>query len=83
VSPTAPQRTRFESLTGVVTSDSVDWGRAIAQRYSGQVLVEKPVDWRSYPYPFIYGQADEKIFDHSNWRQCALQALGKREFSKR
>jgi hypothetical protein len=64
-----------------VVTDAVDWNRAIGQRYSGQVLVEKPVDWRSYPYPFIYGQADERIFDHSNWRQCALQALGKREFS--
>ncbi|MBU2484954.1 MAG: PLP-dependent aminotransferase family protein, partial [Alphaproteobacteria bacterium] len=80
VSPTAPQRTRFDAPKGVVT-DAVDWNRAIGQRYTGQVLVEKPVDWRSYPYPFIYGQADEKIFDHSNWRQCALQALGKREFS--
>jgi GntR family transcriptional regulator/MocR family aminotransferase len=80
VSPTAPQRTRFDAPKGVVT-DAVDWNRAIGQRYTGQVLVEKPVDWRSYPYPFIYGQADERIFDHSNWRQCALQALGKREFS--
>jgi GntR family transcriptional regulator / MocR family aminotransferase len=80
VSPTAPQRTRFEAPRGVVT-DSVDWNRAIGQRFSGQVMPEKPVDWRSYPYPFIYGQADDKIFDHSNWRQCALQALGKREFS--
>jgi GntR family transcriptional regulator/MocR family aminotransferase len=75
--PTAPQRTRFDAPKGVVT-DAVDWNRAIGQRYTGQVLVEKPVDWRSYPYPFIYGQADERIFDHSNWRQCALQALGKR-----
>ena len=80
VSPTAPQRTRFD-LPKAAGRDSVDWSRAIGQRYSNQIMPEKPVDWRSYPYPFIYGQADEKIFDHSNWRQCALQALGKREFS--
>lgn len=80
VSPTAPQRSRFDAPKGVM-ADKVDWNRAIGQRYTGQVLVEKPVDWRSYPYPFIYGQADERIFDHSNWRQCALQALGKREFA--
>ncbi|MDF1610448.1 PLP-dependent aminotransferase family protein [Hoeflea sp. YIM 152468] len=80
VSPTAPQRTRFDAPRGVV-SDQVDWGRAIGQRFSSQVMPEKPIDWRSYPYPFIYGQADENIFDHSNWRQCALQALGKRAFS--
>ncbi|AKI02852.1 transcriptional regulator, GntR family [Hoeflea sp. IMCC20628] len=80
VSPTAPQRSRFEAPKGVFT-DCVDWGKAIGQRFSDQVLPEKPIDWRSYPYPFIYGQADDRIFDHSNWRQCALQALGKREFS--
>lgn len=80
ISPTAPQRTRFDAPRGVV-SDRVDWNRAIGQRFSGQLMPEKPIDWRSYPYPFIYGQADDKIFDHSNWRQCALQALGKREFS--
>ncbi|OYW51753.1 MAG: GntR family transcriptional regulator, partial [Rhodobacterales bacterium 12-65-15] len=30
---------------------------------------------------FIYGQADPTLFDHQNWRQCALRALGKRDFA--
>jgi GntR family transcriptional regulator/MocR family aminotransferase len=79
VSPTAPQRTRFESLTGVHRIRSTGAGpspNAIRARCS----------WKSrstgaaIPTPLSTGQADEKIFDHSNWRQCALQALGKREF---
>jgi GntR family transcriptional regulator/MocR family aminotransferase len=41
----------------------------------------KPDDWQTYPYPFIYGQADASLFDHQNWRHCALRALGKRDFA--
>ncbi len=61
-------------------ADKVDWKSAIARPLGGVSLPEKPADWRSYPYPFIYGQADDGLFDHRNFRQCALQALGKREF---
>jgi len=61
-------------------SDSVDWSRAIGQRYSGYTGLARPVDWRRYPFPFIYGQADARLFDHQNWRQCALKALGQRDF---
>ena len=43
--------------------------------------VTRPDDWDRYPYPFIYGQADPTLFDHQNWRQCALRALGKRDFA--
>jgi GntR family transcriptional regulator/MocR family aminotransferase len=78
VSPNAPLRTVFEP-TASSNGRAVDWSRAIGQYYSGQVLPEKPSDWRSYAYPFIYGQADETLFDHRNWRLCALQALGRKE----
>ncbi|MGB3408944.1 MAG: PLP-dependent aminotransferase family protein, partial [Jannaschia sp.] len=27
-----------------------------------------------------YGQTDARLFDHQNWRKCALQALGARDF---
>lgn len=58
----------------------IDWGRHFARRYSGARLVEKPANWRDYPYPFIYGQADPSLFNHSAWRTCAHRALGRREF---
>ena len=78
VSRSAPQRARFEP-PAPHGERPVDWTRAIGQRYSGQVLPDKPADWRSYEYPFIYGQADETLFDHRNWRLCSLQTLGRRE----
>ncbi len=61
--------------------ETVDWARMIGTRWSSAVKLEKPDDWRRYRYPFIYGQADITLFDHRNWRQCALQALGQRDFA--
>lgn len=60
---------------------TVDWGRVTARRYSPLPRLDRPEDWQAYPYPFIYGQADPTLFDHQNWRLCAVQALGRKEFS--
>jgi GntR family transcriptional regulator / MocR family aminotransferase len=69
-SPAAPSR-----------GDTVDWTRAIGQRFTGGSTPVKPQDWASFRFPFIYGQADPSLFDHANWRLCALQALGARDFT--
>ena len=62
-------------------TEAVDWARAIGQRFTGGAVLDKPTDWARYRYPFIYGQADPTLFDHANWRLCALQALGQRDFA--
>jgi len=79
VSPNAPRRSRFEPAAAP-RDDQVDWARALRHSFPGPVLTEKPSDWRTFPYPFIYGQTDERIFDLASWRLCALEALGKRSF---
>lgn len=43
-------------------------------------LMNKPLNWRDYQFPFLYGQADFKLFSHSDWRDCARQALGAKDF---
>jgi GntR family transcriptional regulator/MocR family aminotransferase len=53
----------------------------IGQRFSIENWPAKPQNWSSFPFPFIYGQTDPSLFDHSNWRQCALMALGAKDFS--
>ncbi|MEP5728901.1 MAG: PLP-dependent aminotransferase family protein [Sulfitobacter sp.] len=63
------------------SQDAVDWNRAIGQKFSGSTGISKPLDWATFRYPFIYGQADPTLFDHANWRLCALQALGQRDFT--
>ena len=78
VSETAPVPPVFDALPD--TPDAVDWSRAIGQRFSGGQTPTKPQDWAHYRYPFIYGQADPTLFDHANWRLCAMQALGQRDF---
>ncbi len=62
--------------------DTMDWESAIARKFTGGDTPHRPQNWYEYRYPFIYGQADGALFDHTNWRQCALRALGHREFSK-
>jgi GntR family transcriptional regulator/MocR family aminotransferase len=79
VSDTAPIQPDF-ALDASPRGDNVDWERIIGRRFSRHELLVRPQDWRSLDYPFIYGQADATLFDHQNWRQCALRALGKRDF---
>ena len=60
--------------------EKIDWHHRI-RRHSGKLnVVHKPINWREYKYPFVYGQADFNLFSHSEWRECARQALGARDF---
>ncbi|MEO3414433.1 PLP-dependent aminotransferase family protein [Roseovarius sp. CAU 1744] len=78
VSDNAPEPPEFSAHHP--RQDRIDWSRALGRRFTGGVTPEKPQDWSRYRYPFVYGQADPKLFDHGNWRQCALQALGQKDF---
>lgn len=79
ISEDAPRPSSFGSPQRL-EQDGIDWSRAIGRKYSGQSTLTRPPDWRSYRYPFIYGQPDARLFNHQNWRLCALQALGQRDF---
>ena len=79
VSKNAPPPPSFAEKIGV--RDTVDWSKMIGQRFSIENWPAKPQNWSSFPFPFIYGQTDPSLFDHSNWRQCALMALGAKDFS--
>ena len=56
----------------------VDWGARFAINPGGQDNIQRPITWRNYPYPFIYGQSDPALFPISEWRECSRQALGRR-----
>ena len=80
VSASAPRPVTFKPA---VTSpgDSVDWTRVLPARAAEFLGPVRPDNWHEFKYPFIYGQADASLFDHQNWRLCALKALGRRDFS--
>ena len=40
--------------------------------------VVNPLDWSTYPYPFIYNQIDPDLFPVDSWRECTRQALGRK-----
>ena len=79
VSETAPRAPEFPQSPQ--RAEAVDFAALTGARYSSLARLSKPEDWERYPYPFIYGQADPALFDHQNWRHCALRALGKRDFA--
>ena len=79
VSDTAPMAPAFPQ--SAPQADAVDFRALTGGRFSQVARVTRPDDWDRYPFPFIYGQADPTLFDHQNWRQCALRALGKRDFA--
>lgn len=78
VSDTAPQPRIGQGQRE--SDDKVDWAGRIGTRFSDAPQLAKPEDWHRFRYPFIYGQTDPSLFDHANWRLCALQALGLRNF---
>ncbi|KKM15500.1 hypothetical protein LCGC14_1695450, partial [marine sediment metagenome] len=76
VSQDAPRPPNFAPRR---SAGRVDWGRVLVAA-PPRPGPEKPEDWRRYRYPFIYGQTDPALFDHANWRLCALRALGRQDF---
>ncbi len=80
VSDNAPRAPEFPEAAR--PQEEVDYGTLSARRYTRAMAgVDRPEDWERFAYPFIYGQADPALFDHQNWRACALRALGRRDFA--
>ncbi|NQV48416.1 MAG: PLP-dependent aminotransferase family protein [Rhodospirillaceae bacterium] len=57
-------------------ANAPDWEKIFRVRPSRQHNILKPADWKSYPYPFIYGQVDHTLFPIAAWRECSRQAQG-------
>lgn len=58
--------------------DPPDWHKRFRVRPALLKNISKPANWTAFPYPFIYGQIDHKIFPIAEWRECSRQALGKK-----
>lgn len=70
-----PEPTILEAGPG-----SIDWQAKLSPSFIVAKQMRKPLDWRRYPYPFLYGQMDTSLFDLAAWRDCARRALGRDDF---
>jgi len=68
-------RVRVEPLKFDGEHKSPDWKRHIKFHPSRQRNIVKPVDWKKYQYPFLFGQLDPDLFPVADWRDCCRQAL--------
>jgi len=51
-----------------------DWQRRLRYRPT-QHRLNKLHRWQDYPYPFIYGQLDPKMFPTNHWRECCRDSV--------
>lgn len=79
VSDSAPVA-RLRAAESAAAPNLVDWETKLKARFSIAKPIRKPLDWRRYPFPFLYGQMDLSLFDLTAWRDCARRALGRSDF---
>ncbi|CAN7600362.1 PLP-dependent aminotransferase family protein [Aminobacter aminovorans] len=75
-----PPTTVLEAAVSGVGADEIDWSTKLRSSFIVAKQMRKPLDWRRYPYPFLYGQMDPSLFDLGAWRDCARRALAREDF---
>lgn len=58
----------------IVTGTPPDWEQSLKFSPCKDKL-NKLHRWRDYPYPFIYGQLDPKMFPTNHWRECCRESV--------
>lgn len=75
-----PPAIHLRSSSFEPSGSPIDWASRLKPRFSIAKPIRKPLDWRRYPYPFLYGQTDPSLFNLSAWRDCARRALAREDF---
>lgn len=75
-----PPVSGFESGEYAISEAAVDWATRLKPKFSIAKPIRKPLDWRRYRYPFLYGQMDPALFDLAAWRDCSRRALAREDF---
>ncbi|WP_417227789.1 PLP-dependent aminotransferase family protein [Amphritea sp.] len=58
-----------------------DWNRCLKIKPASHKL-NKLNRWQDYPYPFIYGQLDPKMFPTNHWRECCKESVSVQAISE-
>ncbi|MEH6627718.1 MAG: PLP-dependent aminotransferase family protein, partial [Motiliproteus sp.] len=56
-------------------ANKVNWSQKLKTKVGNQLNPTKAHAWQSYPYPFVYGQLDTKLFPIESWRKCWRDAV--------
>uniref|UniRef100_UPI0023A8B489 class I tRNA ligase family protein n=1 Tax=Thioclava electrotropha TaxID=1549850 RepID=UPI0023A8B489 len=78
-----PRRGLFVATRGqgkgqsVAGASVVDWQARIGVTPSKLNHIRKPLNWQDYPYPFIFGQVDPRLFPLNAWRNSSRDTLGR------
>jgi GntR family transcriptional regulator/MocR family aminotransferase len=75
-----PPTITLETAMPAEEADDIDWSARLRSTFIVAKQMQKPLDWRRYPFPFLYGQMDPSLFDLGAWRDCARRALGREDF---
>lgn len=75
-----PPFNTLEMAPPSIPTERVDWSARLRTSFIIAKPIRKPLDWRRYPYPFLYGQMDGSLFDLNAWRDCARRAHAREDF---
>lgn len=58
-------------------ASGLDWHARLTSRPSQFNHVRKPANFNDYPYPFVFGQVDKRLFPLNAWRASSRDTLGR------
>ncbi|WP_295511665.1 PLP-dependent aminotransferase family protein [uncultured Sulfitobacter sp.] len=74
-----PQMVSLKKASEIKADDNTAALCPVVFQPNNLMPVVNPLDWNSYPYPFIYNQIDPELFPVDSWRECTRQALGRKQ----
>lgn len=69
-----PRPEKLDNAEAVSTTNS-DAGPDTVIDLLSQGNIFRPLNWRQYEFPFIYGQTDESLFPVNDWREACRLSL--------
>lgn len=70
-----PFRRAQHAADAITETPGPDWDSRILRSLSARPTLAKPENWKSYPYQFVYGTHDARLFPTDEFRECCSRTL--------